>query len=125
MRFVDAQREQQIPEFDVEVGPDLEELQTRLYQHVLELVGKEKPVIVFGLLNVGPHDRGVEFPEDVVLHYVRDDHSAGRVPAVVAAADRIVVFVSWDYYFGLDMKFDGEAEVVIYAERWMDYEMLW
>ena len=82
-------------------------------------------MIVFGLLNVGPHDRGVEFPEDVVLHYVRDDHSAGRVPAVVAAADRIVVFVSWDYYFGLDMKFDGEAEVVIYAERWMDYEMLW
>ena len=39
MRFVDAQREQQIPEFDVEVGPDLEELQTRLYQHVLTLVG--------------------------------------------------------------------------------------
>ena len=124
MTYVDAEKAKILPEFDIVAGADPEQLQKDLLHHALKLVAKDKPVIVFGLENVDFEALHIHVDPDIVLHTVDTDGAAERVPSIVASADRIIVFVSWQYYFGLDMKFDGEAEVVVYANKYMDYETL-
>ena len=118
--YVSAKKED--AQYTVQANRDWEKCVELVYTRAEEYLAMDQPVLIFGL---GLQDRRNDlFSTDPKIVNIATSQDALMAMPALSNERHMVIFLSDDFAFGLDLKFQGSAKVIVACKKELEVETL-